>query len=83
MVSKTSGSLAASLAAVPRAPSRKRCWIGTLLTELDPADRTALQEVLDARDVTATAVSQALRAHGHDIRPYNVQRHRRRECACP
>lgn len=62
------------------------CNVRLLLAELDANDPdagAALRVALDSPRLPSTVLSQRLTAGGYLIRPSSLQRHRRRECACP
>lgn len=64
------------------------CKLGQLLHTLPEGDAGLLALLLDGepdergRDVSAAALSRALRAMGHDVGPTTVKDHRGLRCAC-
>lgn len=58
------------------------CSIGALLTELDGAEREALQQMLDSPAWNSTMIYDAVRDEGHHIGRQSIGRHRGRKCRC-
>jgi hypothetical protein len=61
-----------------------RCGLGVLLEESAPEARKVLQDVLDDRKNTHTAIARALRKRLGDEAPgqFTVSNHRRGQCLC-
>lgn len=59
-----------------------KCTMGVLLASMPKADRDDLENALANPDVQNTAIIRALRAHGYEVRPSAVPRHRKGECTC-
>lgn len=74
--------LSERLAAPPTTIHGLPCSIGTLLIELDPADKAALEQMLGSRQWNATMIYDAVRAEGHEIGRQSINRHRGRKCRC-
>lgn len=73
-------SLAEGLRQLPR--RNTECRIRTLLRNVDEPTGQAFTATLEDRAVSSHAISRLLVAHGHDISPDNIARHRREECSC-
>ena len=58
------------------------CSIGALLDDLEPAERDALQKMLDSSSWNATMIYDAVRDEGHTIGRQSINRHRGRKCRC-
>ena len=58
-----------------------RCTLCMTITKLPPADVASLQDAMDDKGVTSSAISRALVSEGYDIRSETVRRHRKNECA--
>jgi hypothetical protein len=54
-----------------------------LLAEESPDEHAALRAALADRRYTGRQIAAALRAEGFEVSSITVNRHRRRECACP
>lgn len=77
-------------------PIVRGCAVGRLLNTLDSGDSRALASAIDSvreakskginpqarSGITATAISRALEAEGHDISSYTVQNHVYGRCGC-
>lgn len=59
------------------------CTIGLAFGSLSEADAANLTAALENPNAPSSAIARALSSLGYDVRPYTVQRHRRRECRCP
>lgn len=73
-------SLADALAA-PISNRRPRCAVAVALEALSPEDADTLTEAL-ASDLPSSGISRALRALGHPVPDFTLNRHRRKGCAC-
>jgi hypothetical protein len=60
-----------------------KCAIHFLLAELDEDDATDLRAAFDNPRFPATAISDALKKHGHPVTAGTINRHRKRACLCP
>jgi hypothetical protein len=58
------------------------CSIGTLLAELEGAERTALETMLADRNWSQDMIWQALRDEGYTAGRQSVNRHRAGKCRC-
>lgn len=57
------------------------CGVTVLVSRLSQSEQDELHEAL-AADISARALSEALRARGHDINYQVITRHRAGNCAC-
>ena len=57
------------------------CGVALLVRRLSEQEQTELNEALDSH-VSARAVSEALKARGHDLNYQTLTRHRAGTCAC-
>ena len=73
--------LADALAEATR-PHVPRCTFGLLLEALNDADRAALVQYADRRDVSGANIAKALKAEGHHMGESTVRRHRAGDCTC-
>jgi len=69
-----------------RSTSGLPCSVGVLLSELEPEDREALQDVLTSEKSSTLPsnrqIFEILKEEGHYITFYAVGNHRRKQCRC-
>ena len=58
-----------------------QCAIKRIAGALTPAEHADLSKALEL-GLPAAAISRALIARGHKVKPETINRHRRGECAC-
>lgn len=58
------------------------CGVALLVSRLSQSEQDELNEAMAAKDVSARAISDALRARGHDLNYQVVTRHRAEICSC-
>jgi hypothetical protein len=75
-------SLRDSLANVQHVRKGPTCSMKNIIDSLSKEDADALAEALANPNVTGRAITEALRAEGHDTRDHSVNRHRRGLCQC-
>lgn len=69
--------------AIDKAKPGPRCGIYQIRQTVSPSDNAWLDENLSPDSGrTSTWISEVLKADGHDISEFTVQRHRRRKCSC-
>lgn len=73
--------LADAIAAATADARPAGCSVGALLSTMDAADADVLRSALDD-GVVGTVLAAALKAEGHDVSAYTLQRHRRGTCRC-
>lgn len=59
-----------------------KCRIGTIIASLDEPERSDVQAAIFSTHYAST-IARVLKAHGYDVTPHGVQRHKRGDCQCP
>ena len=75
------GALSAALAETSNPRRGGACSVTHILTRLDEDDAKALRNALEG-DLEGETIAAVLRAEGHQISGYTVQRHRNGRCSC-
>jgi hypothetical protein len=57
------------------------CMVCKTLEIMSPKDSADLATALDDHSLYGTVIARTLKKSGYDISHYQIQRHRRRECA--
>ena len=60
-----------------------QCLVAVFRATLSPADLSDFDEAVLEPDVTAMALSRALKARGTTLPYHSINRHRRGDCKCP
>ncbi len=63
-------------------PPGPKCSVAYMMKRLDPSDLATFTTALANADITAAAISRALRNVGEEVSAFSVNRHRKGECSC-
>ncbi len=74
-------SLADALAHEMKAPGPK-CSVAYTLNRLGPDDLATFSAALADKDVTAAALSRALKSISENVSAFSLNRHRKGDCGC-
>jgi hypothetical protein len=74
--------LSDKLSAPPQAMHGLPCSIGSLLSELEGAEKEALEHMLATRQWSQDMIWQALKDEGYTVGRQSVNRHRAGKCRC-
>lgn len=63
-------------------PTQNGCGLARFLGTLTAEDRTDLEQAMQDKTITSSAIQRALRNNGYAISGNMIRRHRRKDCPC-